>query len=107
MRCSLSGVGVIGRSLLPSFAAAPLAVVGMRQAHGTRLLPRRRKVRSTSFPPDGENYVRSLAPPLPTEPASLGFGGDPFGPARRSTVVRGQCCFGTHQRQRKAELCVS
>ena len=39
MRCSLSGVVVIGRSLLPSFAAAPLAVVGMRQAHGARLLP--------------------------------------------------------------------
>lgn len=37
---------------------------------------RRRKVRLTSFPPNGENFVRSLAPPFPAEPASLGFGGD-------------------------------
>ena len=36
---------------------------------------RRRKVHSTPFPPGGENCVRSLAPPLPGEPASLGFAG--------------------------------
>ena len=40
--------------------------------------PRRRKVCFASFPPkDGENFTRFLAPPLPTEPASLGFGGGP------------------------------
>ena len=37
---------------------------------------RRRKVHSTPFPPDGENCVRSLAPPLPGKPASLGFAGN-------------------------------
>lgn len=37
--------------------------------------PRRRKVHSTPFPPDGENYVRSLAPPLPTADASPVCGG--------------------------------
>ena len=36
---------------------------------------RRRKVHSTPFPPGGENCVCSLAPPLPGEPASLGFVG--------------------------------
>ena len=36
---------------------------------------RRRKVHSTPFPPNGENCVRSLAPPLPGEPVSLGFAG--------------------------------
>ena len=36
---------------------------------------RRRKVRLSPFPPDGENYARSLAPPLPGEPAALGFAG--------------------------------
>ncbi len=35
--------------------------------------PRRRKVRSTPFPPCGENCVRSLAPPLKIKPAALGF----------------------------------
>ena len=35
----------------------------------------RRKVRSTPFPPGGENCARSLAPPLPGEPTSLGFAG--------------------------------
>ena len=34
---------------------------------------RRRKVHSTPFPPGGENCARSLAPPLPGEPTSLGF----------------------------------
>ena len=34
---------------------------------------RRRKVRSTPFPPNGENCARSLAPPLQRKPASLGF----------------------------------
>ena len=36
---------------------------------------RRRKVRLSPFPPDGENCDRSLAPPLPGEPAALGFTG--------------------------------
>ena len=36
---------------------------------------RRRKVHSTPFPPNGENCVCSLAPPLPGEPVSLGFAG--------------------------------
>src|SRR5699024_7776627 len=43
---------------------------------------RRRKVRFPPFPPGGESYVRSLAPPLPTKPAALGFCGDPRRPAR-------------------------
>ena len=34
---------------------------------------RRRKVRSTPFPPNGENCARSLAPPLQRKPATLGF----------------------------------
>ena len=35
---------------------------------------RRRKVRFASFPPKGgENFTRSLAPPLPTETADAGF----------------------------------
>lgn len=42
---------------------------------------RRRKVRSTPFPPGGENCVRSLAPPFPNKPASLGFVGSPKGKA--------------------------
>ena len=47
---------------------------------------RRCKVRLTPFPPGGETCARSLAPPLPTEPASLGFGGDPCAPGRGSQV---------------------
>ena len=38
---------------------------------------RRSKVRLPPFPPDGKNYGRSLAPPLPTQTASLGLCGDP------------------------------
>ena len=34
---------------------------------------RRRKVRSAPFPPSGENYARSLAPPLQIEPACAGL----------------------------------
>ena len=30
-----------------------------------------------SFPPKGEKLAHSAAPPFPTEPATLGFGGDP------------------------------
>ena len=36
---------------------------------------RRRKVRLSPFPPDGENCDHSLAPPLPGEPAALSFAG--------------------------------
>ena len=45
--------------------------------------PRRRKVRSTPFPPCGENCARSLAPPLPTRPAPLGSRGGPFASGHR------------------------
>ena len=41
--------------------------------------PHRRKVRFVPFPPCGENGTRSLAPPLPTQPASLGLRRDPIG----------------------------
>ena len=41
--------------------------------------PRRRKVCFVPFPPCGENCTRSLAPPLPTQPASLGLRVDPIG----------------------------
>ena len=52
---------------------------------------RRRKVRLSPFPPDGENCARSLAPPLPGEPAALGFAGR-YGrnsPKRRRGLLRG------------------
>ena len=38
---------------------------------------RRRKVRSSPFPPCGENCAHSLAPPLPTK--SCDFAGNPYG----------------------------
>ena len=47
---------------------------------------RRRKVRSAPFPPDGENSTRSLAPPLPIGPASLGSDGSPDSPDRDKPV---------------------
>ena len=47
----------------------------LRAASSFAMAARRRKVHSTPFPPGGENCVRSLAPPLPGEPASLGFAG--------------------------------
>ena len=60
---------------------------------------RRRKVHSTPFPPSGENCVRSLAPPLPDKPASLGFawsdeglGKTPPGP---TPLIKGRCPEGT------------
>ena len=40
--------------------------------------PRRRKVRSAPFPPNGENCARSLAPPFPIGPAALGSDGGPW-----------------------------
>ena len=55
---------------------------------------RRRKVHSTPFPPGGENCVRSLAPPLPGEPASLGFAGSNEGDwakRRRGWTQDGHC----------------
>ena len=51
---------------------------GWLRRHTAPRLPlplRRRKVRLSPFPPGGENCARSLAPPLPGEPASLGFAG--------------------------------
>ena len=40
-----------------------------------------RAFRFASFPPGGENSARSLAAPLPAEPAALGSAGDPRGTA--------------------------
>ena len=60
-------------------ARCPLSGVRLLTLPATHGGPRRRKVRSVSFPPKGgENSTRSLAPPFPTEPASLGFGGGPI-----------------------------
>ena len=60
---------------------------------------RRRKVHSTPFPPGGENCVRSLAPPLPGEPASLGFAGSNEGlgktPPGPTPLIKGRCPEGT------------
>ena len=60
---------------------------------------RRRKVHSTAFPPGGENCVRSLAPPLPGEPASLGFAGSNEGlsktPPGPTPLIKGRCPEGT------------
>ena len=83
----------VGRGLAP--AAAPLrfspvgpdALIGPLRCFSAgyfaacrRRVPlpmaaRRRKVRLSPFPPNGENCARSLAPPLPSEPAVLGFAG--------------------------------
>ena len=62
----------------------PEAVDYLLAYHGRR----RRKVRSTPFPPDGENSTRSLAPPLPIGPASLGSDGSPDSPGRDKPVPR-------------------
>ena len=59
--------------------------------------PRRRKVRLTPFPPDGENCVRSLAPTLPTRPAPLGSCGDP-GEKRLDGAKRRPTCGGAPKR---------
>ena len=60
---------------------------------------RRRKVHSTPFPPGGENCVRSLAPPLPGKPASLGFAGSNEGlgktPPGPTPLIKGRCPEGT------------
>ena len=60
---------------------------------------RRRKVHSTPFPPSGENCVRFLAPPLPGEPASLGFAGSHEGlgktPPGTTPLIKGRCPEGT------------
>ena len=60
---------------------------------------RRRKVHSTAFPPGGENCGRSLAPPLPGEPASLGFAGSNEGlsktPPGPTPLIKGRCPEGT------------
>ena len=54
--------------------------------------PRPRKVRFASFPPkDGENFARFLARPLPTEPASLGFGRGPKCPPVREPAIHRAC----------------
>ena len=62
----------------------PEAVDYLLAYHGRR----RRKVRSAPFPPDGENSTRSLAPPLPIGPASLGSDGSPDSPDRDKPVPR-------------------
>ena len=61
--------------------------------------PRRRKVRLPPLPPVGESCARSLAPPLQTEPASLGFGlAAACGGVKRS--VSGQPGRPVHRRPR-------
>ena len=47
--------------------------------------PRRRKVRELRFRLWAKSSVHFLAPPLPTKPATLGFGGAPIG-VRSNTV---------------------
>ena len=56
-----------------SFAQGSFAACGRRVT--LPMAARRRKVRLSPFPPGGENCDRFLAPPLPGEPASLGFAG--------------------------------
>ena len=56
-----------------SFRRGNFAACGRRVT--LPMAARRRKVHSTPFPPGGENCARSLAPPLPGEPTSLGFAG--------------------------------
>ena len=60
---------------------------------------RRRKVRLSPFPPDGENCARFLAPPLQRKPTSLGFAlGAAFGGlykrAGHSPFGKRLCCGG-------------
>ena len=58
---------------LRSLYAGDFAACGRRVTLPTAA--RRRKVRLSPFPPSGENCDRFLAPPLPGEPAALGFAG--------------------------------
>ena len=58
---------------LRSLYAGDFAACGRRVT--LPVAARRRKVRLSPFPPSGENCDRFLAPPLPGEPASLGFVG--------------------------------
>ena len=58
---------------LRSLYAGDFAACGRRVT--LPMAARRRKVRLSPFPPSGENCDRFLAPPLPGEPASLGFAG--------------------------------
>ena len=62
---------------LVRFARGSFAACGRRVP--LPMAARRHKVHSTPFPPVGENCVRSLAPPLPGESASLGFAGSSEG----------------------------
>ena len=64
-----------GSSGLWAYAAIPItgAAAARPEAPGWPG-PRRRKVRLALFPPDGETFARSLAPPLPTEPAACAAG---------------------------------
>ena len=54
------------------------------------LLSRRRKVRFVPFPPCGENYTRSLAPPLPT----------------KFSILRGTPVAGRHIMRHKGRIVV-
>src|SRR5699024_3151852 len=58
---------------LRSLYAGDFAACGRRVT--LPMAARRRKVRLSPFPPSGENCDRFLAPPLPGEPAALGFAG--------------------------------
>ena len=61
-------------------------------ARGSAL--RRRKVRFSPFPPNGENYERFLAPPLPTQTASLSLRGAPKTAAGWQVArLRAERCF--------------
>ena len=69
-----SGLWNFCEAALLSWAGRDFAACGRRVTLPTAA--RRRKVRLSPFPPGGENCARSLAPPLPGEPASLGGTGD-------------------------------
>ena len=54
----------------------------------------------------GKNCVRSLAPPYPTEPTSLGFGGGPdFPAALRTASMRSACCAPKARLQHRRRKC--
>jgi len=64
---------------LKNFAPCGGKIAYQNACWGASPNPRRRKVCFVPFPPFGENGTRSLAPPLPTQPASLGLRRDPIG----------------------------
>lgn len=87
--------GFSGDALTASRASvATLAIFASRgdcknACWGASPNPRRHKVRFVPFPPCGENCTRSLAPPLPAQPAALGLRGDP----KLGTSCPKVCCL--------------